>query len=73
MITIRLLIILIVGNILIETLTGNDPYFSIIFFLLVTSLFLIIGGLKAQIYISIFQIVFITIIVFSEFVGGRRE
>lgn len=59
---VRLIVLLIIGNLLIQTLTGSDSYFSLIFFLVVTSLFLIIGGLKAEIYIGALQVALIALV-----------
>lgn len=64
-ILIRLLLILIIGNILIHTLTDLDSYFSLLFFLIIISIFLIIGGLKAEIYVSVAQILLIAIVAFG--------
>ncbi|MFH1196216.1 MAG: hypothetical protein V1720_10910 [bacterium] len=75
----RLLVILIAGNILINFVTGVDAYFSLLFFMVITSIYLIIGGLQAEIYVGIIQIVFIAVVSISLFVwllsqnGGLGE
>lgn len=59
---VRLFLTLIICNILIRTFTDLDTYFSLLFFLLITGTYLIIGGLKAEIYVSIAQILFIAVV-----------
>ncbi|MDH7604249.1 MAG: hypothetical protein QHH13_05045 [Melioribacter sp.] len=59
---IRLILSLIAGSILISTLTELDPYFSLLFFLVITSIYLIIGGLKTEIIVSAIHVLFITIV-----------
>ena len=56
---IRMLIILIAGNVLISIITGGDAFSSLIFFLVVTSVYTLIGGLKAEIYTNVMQVIFI--------------
>jgi solute:Na+ symporter, SSS family len=58
---VRLIIILVIGNLLINTITGADAFTSILFFLVITGIYIIIGGLQAEIYTSIVQILFITL------------
>jgi len=58
---IRLMIILVAGSIFIFGITGTDAYSSLFFFLFVTGIYIIIGGLKAEIYINIVQVFFITL------------
>lgn|GEM_PF-5537769 len=59
---IRLVLSLIAGSILISTFTELDPYFSLLFFLVITSIYLIIGGLKTEIIVSAIHVLFITLI-----------
>lgn len=63
---IRLLITIVAGSFLIYSFTKLDPYFSLLFFLLITSVYLIIGGMKSEIYISAVEIAFV-ILVFIGF------
>jgi len=56
---IRLTLTLTVGSILIYTFTDLDPYFSLLFFLVITSVSLIISGLKAEIFINLLQAFFV--------------
>ena len=60
---IRLLVILIAGNSLISIMTGADASYLLLFLLFVSSIYLIIGGLQAEIYISIIQVALIAIAV----------
>ncbi len=62
---IRLLFILIAGNVFIKMITGVDPYFSILFFLIISSIYLIIGGLRAEFYVGIIQFILIFIVLAS--------
>ena len=55
----RLVIIITIGNILISRITNADPYSSILFFLIVAGIYIVIGGLNAEIYINIVQMIFI--------------
>jgi SSS family solute:Na+ symporter len=50
---IRLMIILVAGNIFINTVTGADAYSSLLFFLIITGIYIIIGGLRAEIYVNV--------------------
>lgn len=56
---IRLTLTLTAGSILIYTFTDLDPYFSLLFFLVITSVSLIISGLKAEIFINLLQAFFV--------------
>jgi SSS family solute:Na+ symporter len=58
---IRLMIILVAGNIFINTVTGADAYSSLLFFLIVTGIYIIIGGLRAEIYVNVIQALFIAL------------
>ncbi len=58
---IRLFLILSAGNVLINTFTELDSYFSILFFLVLCSISLIISGLKAELYINAINTVFISL------------
>jgi SSS family solute:Na+ symporter len=49
----------------IKFITGADPYFSILFFLVISSIYLIIGGLRAEIYVNIVQALLITVVLVS--------
>lgn len=64
---IRLVIILIAGNTIISMITGIDAYFTMIFFLLITSIFLIIGGLQAEMIVNVIQM-FLIIIILTAFI-----
>ncbi len=52
----RLLIIFIAGSILINSITGVESHYLLFFLLIVTSIYLIIGGLRAELYVSILQL-----------------
>ena len=65
---VRLLILLIVGNIFISAVSGIDAYFSLVFFITVAGLYLIIGGLRAEIYVSTIHVLFIAIVAVAFFV-----
>ncbi len=58
----RLVIILIVGNYFLSSITGGNAYFTILFLLIISSIYLIVGGLRAENYVSIIQVVIITIV-----------
>ncbi|MCX7798070.1 MAG: hypothetical protein N2249_05575 [Melioribacter sp.] len=60
---IRLLLTIALGNFLISSFTNLDAYFSLLFFLLITSVYLIIGGIKAEVYISAAQLIFIIVVI----------
>jgi solute:Na+ symporter, SSS family len=69
-ILIRMMSLLILGNIFMTTISGLNAYSSLLFFLVITGLYVIIGGLKAELYASIIQVVFITlsVLVFTGWV-----
>ncbi|MGE5809960.1 MAG: sodium:solute symporter family transporter [Ignavibacteria bacterium] len=54
-ISIRLVVILILGSIFISRITGADSYSSLLFFLIITGIYIIVGGLQAEIYVNIIQ------------------
>ncbi len=60
---IRLFLVLAAGNILINTFTEFDSYFTLLFFLVITVVHLIIGGQKAEIITSFIQLSLIGLII----------
>jgi len=60
-ISIRLVVILVLGSILISRITGADSYSSLLFFLIITGIYIIVGGLQAEIYVNIIQMFLIVI------------
>lgn len=58
---IRLMIILVAGSIYISKITGGDAYSSLLFFLIITGIYIVVGGLQAEIYVNIIQVFFITL------------
>jgi SSS family solute:Na+ symporter len=57
----RLIIILIVGSIIINAISGIDAYSFLLFFLIVTGIYIITGGLQAEIYVNIILLSFIVL------------
>jgi SSS family solute:Na+ symporter len=57
----RLIIILVAGSTFISLITGMDAYSSILFFLVITGIYVTIGGLQAEIYVNTIQILLIII------------
>jgi solute:Na+ symporter, SSS family len=72
---IRLILILVIGNLIINSITGVDAFTSLLFFLVITGIYIIIGGLQAEIYTSIVQILFITlgILGFSAWIVNQNN
>lgn len=60
---IRLFLVLAAGNILIDTFTEFDSYFTLLFFIVITVVHLIIGGQKAEIITSFIQLSLIGLII----------
>lgn len=60
-ISIRLVVILIIGSIFITRITGSDSYSSILFFLIITGIYVIVGGLQAEIYVNVIQMFLIIV------------
>ncbi|MEG8946315.1 sodium:solute symporter family transporter [Rosettibacter firmus] len=58
---IRLVLVLAAGNILINLFTNLDSYFTLLFFLIISCISLIISGLKAELYINAFNMLFIAL------------
>ncbi len=56
---VRLIIILVIGSIFIDLIGEIDPYSSLLFFLVITGIYVIIGGLQTEIYVNIIQVLFI--------------
>ena len=56
---IRLMIILIAGSIIINAVSSIDAYSCLLFFLIITGIYIITGGLKAEIYINLILLSFI--------------
>lgn len=67
-VAIRLLIILAVSGALLSTVGGTDPFSSLLFFLVVTGIYVIIGGLRAEINANIIQFILIVLAI-GGFVG----
>lgn len=57
----RLIIILAAGNIFISNITGVDAYSFLLLFIIITGIYVIIGGLQAEIYVSIAQMLLIVL------------
>ena len=62
-IAIRLLIILTVGRVFLGSVEGIDVFSSLLFFLVVTGIYVIIGGLQAEIHANLVQVIFIILVV----------
>jgi len=60
-ISIRLMILLISGSVIIHTLTGADSFSLLFFFLVVTGAYVIVDGLHAEMYASVIQIVIVVV------------
>jgi len=60
---IRLVVILAMGKILLDSIAGIDSFSSLLFFLVVTGLYVIIGGLQAEIHANLVQVAFIVLAV----------
>lgn len=58
---IRLITILAIGSIFINIVAGVDAYSSLLFFLVITSVYVIIGGLQTEIYVNLVQVLFIVL------------
>jgi solute:Na+ symporter, SSS family len=69
----RMMFMLVVGNIFMTTLAGINAYSSLLFFLVVTGSYVIIGGLKAEMYAGMIQIVFVALgaVVFTGWIVQR--
>ncbi len=65
-ISIRLIVILVIGSIFITKITGSDAYSSLLFFLIITGIYVIVGGLQAEIYVNVIQM-FLIIVSLSGF------
>jgi solute:Na+ symporter, SSS family len=57
----RMMFMLVVGNIFMTTIAGINAYSSLLFFLVVTGSYVIIGGLKAEKYAGMIQIMFVAL------------
>lgn len=55
----RLIIILIAGSVIISTISSIDAYSFLVFFLIITGIYIITGGLLAEIYVNIILLSFI--------------
>ena len=58
---IRLIVILVTGSIIISTIRGVDTYSSLLFFLIITGIYVITGGLHAEIYVNVILVSLIAI------------
>jgi len=58
---IRLLIVLTVGRIFLSSIDGIDAFSSLLFFLVVTGIYVIIGGLRAEIHANLVQVSFVVL------------
>ena len=68
---IRLIIILVAGNIFINSVTGADAYSSLLFFLIIAGIYVIIGGIRAEIYVNVAQALFIALGIAGFFIWIR--
>jgi SSS family solute:Na+ symporter len=57
----RLIIILVAGSVFISNIAGIDAFSSLLIILIITGIYVIIGGLQAEIYVNIVQVLFIII------------
>ena len=57
----RLLPVLAIGGALLQEVAGVDTYSILLFFLVVTGLYVLIGGLEAEAYVNIVQVLFISL------------
>jgi len=56
---VRLTILLFAGTLLISRVAGADAFSSLLFLLTVTGLYVVIGGLRAEMYVGVAQVVLI--------------
>ncbi len=71
---VRLIVILVIGSVLIGKIAGVDPFAPLLFFLFVTGVYVIIGGLRAEVFASIIQGVFVILMmaVFAQWAAGQN-
>ena len=58
-IALRLVIALTLGRILLSSIEGIDPFSSLLFFLVITGVYVMIGGLQAEIHAEVLQVALI--------------
>ncbi len=61
----RLFVILVAGNVIISMVAGIDAYFTMIFFLLIASILLVIGGLQAEMLVNLIQMFIVAVVLFA--------
>ncbi len=71
---VRLIVILVFGSVLIGKIAGVDPFSPLLFFLFVTGVYVIIGGLRAEVFASIVQGLFVIVmtVVFAKWLGSHN-
>ncbi len=67
-VAIRMLIILTAGRIFLGSLEGVDGFSSLLFFLVVTGVYVMIGGLRAEVHANLVQ-VFLVVLAIAGFVA----
>jgi len=74
-ILLRLLPILALGGAYLREIAGLDSYSILLFFLVITGIYVLIGGLETEAYVNIVQVLLISLAVgvFSFWVIGRGE
>jgi SSS family solute:Na+ symporter len=72
---IRLMIIVVTGGVLFNIVAGIDAFSPLVFFLVVTGIYVIIGGLRAEISVSIVQVLLITfgVVGLLGWIIGQKE
>jgi solute:Na+ symporter, SSS family len=71
-ISIRLTILLVAGSVIINNLTGADSFSLLFFFLIITGAYVLAGGLHAEMYAGVIQIIFVALSVFA-FLGWANQ
>lgn len=71
---VRLIVILVLGSVLIGKIAGVDPFSPLLFFLFVTGVYVVIGGLRAEVFASVIQGLFVIVMmgVFAQWAASHE-
>jgi SSS family solute:Na+ symporter len=74
-ITIKLLVVLVLGGALISKIAHVDAFSPLLFFLVVTGLCVVVGGLKTEMYTNVLEgfLIVAALAIFSFWISGQKD
>ena len=74
-VALKLVVVLSLGGILIGKVAHIDPFSPLLFFLIITGIYVVVGGLKTEMYTSILEGILIVVVLtfFSFWLGSQKN